>query len=79
MLMTLTTETNFWLLSYNDKVIDTINFLKFFFLNFITDTQSWLLKLLCHKTYQNLYFMVMYKFKRIVGYPYLSDTFKKDD
>ena len=37
--MTLTTETIFCLLSYLNKVIDTINAVKKF-LNFITDTQS---------------------------------------
>ena len=35
----LTTETNFCLLSYKNKAIDTINFVKLF-LNFLTDTQS---------------------------------------
>ena len=38
MLMTSTKETNFLLLSYFNKVIDTINSVKLF-LNFITDTQ----------------------------------------
>ena len=41
MLMTSTTETQFWLLSYLNKVIDTLNFVKLFLI-FIADTQSWL-------------------------------------
>ena len=40
MLMTSTTETHFW--HIDNKVISTINFVKLF-LNFITDSQSWLL------------------------------------
>ena len=40
MMMTSTIETNFRLQSYKNEVIDTINSVKFFFLNFITDIQS---------------------------------------
>ena len=64
MLMTSTTETKFWILSYLNKVIVTINSVKFF-LSFITDTQSWLLNtifayiLFSINAYQNLYFMAI--------------------
>ena len=49
MLVTSTTETDFWLLSYLNKVVDIIIFVKHF-LNSTSDTQSWLLNTIGLKT-----------------------------
>ena len=42
MLVNSTTATNFLLLSYLNKVFDSINYVKFVYINFIIDIQSWL-------------------------------------
>ena len=84
MLMTSITETYFYLLSYQNTVIDIIKFEKHFFkfyhrLSELIVKYNIGLKTLLQQGISEPIFYgdLVYKFKRIVGKPNFSDQFKK--